>query len=79
MHGHAEAPPRLVLVVEVAQANGKLAKVTVTDDRRCCRWPDVRLALQCGQTKIVLDRRGRWLLRSCKRCQIESRRPRRNV
>eukprot|EP00959_Pyramimonas_sp_CCMP1952_P437639 9162768-Pyramimonas_sp.AAC.1 len=47
--------PHLVVVDEVAQANGTLVKVTVTDDRRRCRWPDARLALQRGLTNLVLQ------------------------
>eukprot|EP00959_Pyramimonas_sp_CCMP1952_P034151 715746-Pyramimonas_sp.AAC.1 len=71
-------PPHPVVVDEVAQANGKLVEVTVTDDRRRCRWPDARLALQRGLTNLALDRWDRWLLRGCKRYQTDCRHPRRN-
>eukprot|EP00959_Pyramimonas_sp_CCMP1952_P043925 917825-Pyramimonas_sp.AAC.1 len=39
-------PPDLVATHEVARAYGTLMKNPVADDRRCCRWPDTRLALQ---------------------------------
>eukprot|EP00959_Pyramimonas_sp_CCMP1952_P472629 9500347-Pyramimonas_sp.AAC.1 len=39
-------PPDLVAMHEVVQAYGTHVKITVASDRRRCRWPDTRLALQ---------------------------------
>eukprot|EP00959_Pyramimonas_sp_CCMP1952_P060423 1262157-Pyramimonas_sp.AAC.1 len=49
-------PPDLVAMHEVVQAYGTLAKITVADDRRCCRRPDARQALQSNFTNLILDR-----------------------
>eukprot|EP00959_Pyramimonas_sp_CCMP1952_P246507 5152329-Pyramimonas_sp.AAC.1 len=46
-------PPDLVAMHEVIQEYGTLAKITVADDWRRCRWPDTRLALQSGFTNFI--------------------------
>eukprot|EP00959_Pyramimonas_sp_CCMP1952_P126706 2650063-Pyramimonas_sp.AAC.1 len=33
-------PPDFIVVHEMVQAYGALVEVAVTDDGRCCRWPD---------------------------------------
>eukprot|EP00959_Pyramimonas_sp_CCMP1952_P148173 3100459-Pyramimonas_sp.AAC.1 len=48
-------PPDYVVIDEVVQASGILVEVTITDDRWRCRWPDARLAFQCGLTNHALD------------------------
>eukprot|EP00959_Pyramimonas_sp_CCMP1952_P290202 6069946-Pyramimonas_sp.AAC.1 len=49
-------PPNPVVMHEMVQTYGTRVEITVADDRRRCRWPDARLALQRVFTNLMLDR-----------------------